>query len=579
MADGDCTIDANDLPGMLDRRSFGKFAAALAVMASTAHSPSGASADESLEITEAAVAEAERIAGLSFTPEERKTLVGQLKSRIKNFEEIRALNIPNSIPPALHFNPAPAGFVGAPALDGQKGHSNAVEPAVWNGSRPSDPADLAFLSAYQLASLIRSGKLSPVELTEIYIHRLKTIGAKLNCIVTMLEESALQEAASAESEIKAGRIRGPLHGITWGAKDLFATRGVRTTWGAKPFENQIIDEDAAVVTRLREAGAILVAKLSLGELAQGDVWMNGKTRNPWNLERGSSGSSAGPAAATAAGLVGFAIGTETLGSIVSPSSVCGVSGLRPTFGRVSRHGAMALAWSMDKIGPMGRCVEDCALAFAAIHGADGRDPAAVTASFHWPVAVDLSSLRVGYEKQAFDAAGNDDDKRADEAALDALKSLGAKLAPIQLPDYPLGAIRTVLTVEAAAAFDELTRSNQDDLLALQGNAGWPSIFRSNRFVPAVEYVQAQRARTMLMRDMAKVMENFDVFVAPARLSRSLTLTNLTGHPTVVVPHGFVGGMPRAICFVGHLYDDARLLAIARAYQESTNWHLKHPVIG
>lgn len=577
----DCIPESNPDATKWDRRDFMKLAAAIAgAVAATRAGASGAQeAFENAEITSETLEAAERVAGLSFTDEERKLLLGQVKSRVAQFEEIRALEIPNTIPPAMHFNPAPAGFVPAPALEWQEGIENGTAAAMWDGEKPDDAGDLALLSAYQLSALLQRGEVSPVELTEIYIERLKTLGAKLNCVVTMMDESAKQEAAKAESDIKAGRIRGPLHGIPWGAKDLLSTRGVRTTWGAKPYENQVIDEDATVVERLREAGAILVAKLSLGELAQGDRWMYGRTLNPWNLERGSSGSSAGPGAATAAGLVGFSIGTETLGSIVSPSTVCGVTGHRPTFGRVSRHGAMALSWSMDKIGPMCRSVEDCALVFGAIQGADERDPTAVDAPFRWPAAADFSKLRFGYDQEAFDAIDNSSEKTVNDAALAKLRELGADLRPIQLPEFPLGAIRMVLSVEAAAAFDDLTRSNRDDLLSLQSGFGWPNTFRSNRYVPAVEYIQAQRARTMLMREMAKTMESFDVFVAPSRGGRSLTLTNLTGHPTVVLPHGFVDGMPRAICFIGHLYDDARLLAIAKRYQESTAWHRKHPVLG
>jgi Asp-tRNA(Asn)/Glu-tRNA(Gln) amidotransferase A subunit family amidase len=341
-----------------------------------------------------------------------------------------------------------------------------------------------------------------------------------------------------------------------------------------PFREQVFEEDATVVKKLADAGAVLVAKLSLGALAWGDVWFGGKTRNPWNLDQGSSGSSAGSAAATAAGLVGFSIGTETWGSIVSPSNRCGVTGLRPTFGRVSRHGAMALAWSMDKIGPICRTVEDCALVFDAIRGPDGKDQSVLNASFGYSPTVALEDLRIGYLKQDVDSSGNRDN---DLATLEALKRLGAELIPLELPRYPIDALSIILSAEAGAAFDELTRSGQDDLLVRQIKNAWPNVFRQSRFIPAVEYIQANRIRTLLIQEMASLMNSVDLYIAPSLEGENLLLTNLTGHPSVVLPNGFnEGGSPASITFIGQLYGEAQLLAVSKTYQDATDFHLQHP---
>jgi Asp-tRNA(Asn)/Glu-tRNA(Gln) amidotransferase A subunit family amidase len=408
--------------------------------------------------------------------------------------------------------------------------------------------------------------------------------------VTLTEELALKQAETADAEIKRGKYRGPLHGIPWGAKDLFATKGVKTTWGAEPFRDQLIDYDATVVERLRDAGAVLVAKLSMGALAQGPKWFGGVTRNPWAPDddrQGSSGSSAGPAAATAAGLVGFSIGTETLGSIVSPSSRCGVTGLRPTYGRVSRYGAMGLSWTMDKIGPICRGVEDCAAALNAIYGPDGRDITVGDAPFNWSPDTAISSIRIGYLKSEFEAAGvqsaNDQQRQQMEQrrrvyreALAALEQAGAKLAPIELPKFSTQALRFILTAEAAAAFDDLTRSGGVNQLSGQEPGDWPNSFRTARFIPAVEYLRAQRARTLLMREMEKLMSQWDVFVSPAPGSASLLITNLTGHPAVCVPCGFINNLPVAIMFTGAVYDEAAPLRVALAFERATKWHTMHP---
>ena len=441
---------------------------------------------------------------------------------------------------------------------------------------PVNLEELAFWPVTRIAELLRTRQVSSVELTRMYLDRLERYGPKLECVITLTDDLAMKQARRADAEIARGHYRGPLHGIPWGAKDLLAEDQYRTTWGAKPFEDQVMDEDATVVSRLEQAGAVLVAKLTLGALAQGDVWYGGRTRNPWNLEQGSSGSSAGAAAATVAGLVGVSIGSETLGSIVSPSTRCGATGLRPTFGRVSRYGAMALSWSMDKLGPLCRTVEDCALVLSAIHGADGKDPTARDVPFDWDPDVPLSSLRVGYYKSAFDAERRT--KEFDDQALEVLRSLGVNPIPIELPDsFPIGALRIILSVEAAAAFDELTRSGRDDLLVRQGRGAWPTSFRQSRLVPAVEYIQANRARTMVMGAMEAVMEGIDLFITPSFGGSVLLTTNLTGHPSITLPSGLRDdGTPVSISFIGNLFGEAKMLAVAKRYQDATGHHLRQP---
>jgi Asp-tRNA(Asn)/Glu-tRNA(Gln) amidotransferase A subunit family amidase len=412
----------------------------------------------------------------------------------------------------------------------------------------------------------------------MYLARLEKYGDALHCVVTLTRDLALAQAAKADRDLKAGRYHGALHGIPWGAKDLFATRGIRTTWGAAPYANQVIDTDATVVERLRDAGAVLVAKLSMGSLAQGGVWFGGTTRNPWNAETGSSGSSAGSCAATAAGLVGFALGTETRGSIITPASLCGVVGLRPTYGRVSRYGAMALSWTMDKIGSICRSVEDCALVFNAIYGADGRDETVVDAPFVWAPNAALRRLRIGYVAREFERGlGNSNaDSTLLNDALAVLTKAGARLVPIDMPDFPTDAINFILATEAAAAFDDLTRSRGIDQLTEQAPDAWPNTFRTYRFIPAVEYIRAQRARTLLARKMAALMAEVDVFLSPARGSASLPITNLTGHPAVCLKNGFINGMPQALMITGRLYEEATILRVALAYERATGWHTMHP---
>jgi Asp-tRNA(Asn)/Glu-tRNA(Gln) amidotransferase A subunit family amidase len=411
----------------------------------------------------------------------------------------------------------------------------------------------------------------------MYLGRLKKYNPRLKCVVTLCEKLALKQASIADDEIMAAKYRGPLHGIPWGAKDLLATRGIKTTWGASPYKNQIIDEDATVVRMLREAGAVLVAKLTSGALAWGDYWFGGQTRNPWDPEQGSSGSSAGPASATAAGLVGFSIGTETWGSIISPSTRCGTSGLRPTFGRVSRHGAMALSWSMDKIGPICRSVDGCAQVFSAIVGPDGQDPSVKDLPFFWRPDLPLKNIRVGFLKNEFKKDNKNYEN--DQKVLDTLRSLGVQLIPLKLPDLPVKSLSFILSVEAAAAFDDLTRSGRDDLLVRQIRHAWPNVFRHSRLIPAVEYIQANRLRVLLMKEMARILKNIDVYVAPTFAGDNLLLTNLTGHPAVVVPNGFdEKHRPTSITFTGNLYREAETLRVAGAYQQATVFHQQHPTL-
>ena len=515
------------------------------------------------------VKKAEKLSGLQFGSADRKLMMEDITSNLENYESIRDLKIPNSVQPSIQFNPAPIGAQ----------FDKIRRPIRWSPvgevSRPDNLEELAFASVAQLAELIRTRQVNSTELTKMYLSRLKEHGPTLECVVTLTEDLALKQAARADREIAAGKYRGPLHGIPYGAKDLLSVEDYRTTWGATPYKDQMIDDNAEVVKRLEEAGAVLVAKLTLGALAWGDVWFGGKTKNPWNLEEGSSGSSAGSGSATAAGLVAFAIGTETWGSIVSPSTRCGVTGLRPTFGRVSRAGAMALSWSMDKIGPMCRTVEDCAMVFNTIYGPDGQDQSVVDLPFNYRREVDFSNLRFGYFKSAFDE--DYPTKENDEKVLDVLRGLGADLVPFDLPDFPVENLSFILSAEAAAAFDELTLSKEDALLVRQERRAWPNVFRASRFIPAVEYIQANRARHMLQQEMAEKMKTVDLYVTPSFGGNNSLLTNLTGHPCVVVPNGFKeNGSPTSISFIGQLYDEGTILAVAKAYQDATDWHNQHP---
>jgi Asp-tRNA(Asn)/Glu-tRNA(Gln) amidotransferase A subunit family amidase len=516
------------------------------------------------------IAAAEKIVGLSFTDAERDLMLDNLNNSLQSYTQLRALSIPNHVPPAVQFSPL---LPGRTLPVAGKAPKKVKSPEV---VRPGSDAELAFLPVTALADLVRRRQVTATELTQLYLARLRRHDPALRCVVTLTEERALRQAAAADAEIGAGKYRGPLHGIPWGAKDLLSVPGYPTTWGSPLFRNQMLETTATVVERLDAAGAILVAKLTLGEFAQGDVWFGGTTKNPWKTDQGSSGSSAGPGSATAAGLVGFSIGTETLGSIVSPSTRNGVSGLRPTFGRVSRSGAMALSWSMDKIGPMCRSVADCALVFDAIHGPDGRDSTVHAAPFAWDPARPLSSIRVGYLKAAFEQERPL--KALDDAALAAFRGLGLDPVAVEMPTgIPTGALRIILSAEAAAAFDEITRDDRDDQMVQQTASAWPNSFRAARFIPAVEYINANRARSLLMERMERVFDAVDVFITPSFGANVLLTTNLTGHPAVTVPSGFrEDGTPVSISFIGKLFGEADLCRVASAWQEATRFHLRHP---
>jgi Asp-tRNA(Asn)/Glu-tRNA(Gln) amidotransferase A subunit family amidase len=542
-------------------------------------------AGDERRLTPEMIRQAEWIAGVELSDDERTLMLDGVEQTLAAFEELRAIDLDNSVSPALLFRTLDS----APVAAGVRGTATPIELAA--GTRPTSDDDLAFAPVTELAALLRAREISSTELTRLYLDRLRRYDTELECVISYTEELALAQSERADREIAAGRWRGPLHGVPWGAKDLLAVPGYPTTWGAEPYRDQQLSTEASVVTRLDEAGAVLVAKLSLGALAWGDVWFGGTTKNPWNTEQGSSGSSAGPASATAAGLVGFAIGSETWGSIVSPCTRCGVSGLRPTFGRVSRHGAMALSWSMDKLGPIARSIEDCALVFAAIEGPDGLDPTVVERPFRWPLGRDVRALRVGYLADQFEEDRTveieDEAARAsarewqehDRRSLEMLEELGWDLVPLELPDeIPIGSLAFILTAEAATAFDSLTRSGRDDELVRQIENAWPNVFRQGQMIPAVEYLRANRIRRLAMEQFERMMAEVDLFVSPTFGGNTLLLTNLTGHPQVVLPNGFRsdGGTPTSITLTGRLHGESELLAAAHAYQQATDFHLERP---
>lgn len=520
-------------------------------------------------INKETVAEAQKIIGLDFSEEKLEMLPEGLNSRLKDFEALRKVEIPYGTFPAVLFNPLPIGFKMPTERRAPK-----WSPLPKDIKRPANLEEVAFWPVLKLAALIKAKQVTSEELTQMYLSRLRKYGPRLECVVTLTDDLALEQARQADKEIAAGKYKGLLHGIPYGAKDLLSTKGIKTTWGSVPYKDQVIDEDATVIRKLREAGAVLVAKTTMGELAWGNVWFGGETKNPWDLKTGSSGSSAGSTAGVAAGLFPFAIGSETHGSIISPCAICGATGLRPTYGRVSRAGCMSLSWTMDKVGPIGRTVEDCAIVLDAILGPDGTDQTVYDAPFNYSPKVDFKKVRVGYLKADFERKKNN---TFDLAAIARLESLGAKLIPLELPKkYPVSSLSFLLSTEGAAFFDELTRSNTDDQLVRQKN-GWPPVFRNRRFVPAVEYLRGQQVRTLVVQEMGKFMEEVDVYLAPWDTGENLLLTNLTGHPSVVVPNGFMtNGMPTAITFVGKLFGEADLLAVAKAYQDATDFHLKHP---
>ena len=569
----------------LDRRKFLAYFSSIGLGSTLLPGVLWAKVANGEEITATTIAAAEEIAGLKFDDAERTMMLDGLKQQEARIEALHKVALPNSVSPAIRFDPLPAG-----THPPQAAKRAMVRTKVAPRALPASDEEIAFLPVTELSELIRRGRITPSKLTDIYMTRLKKYDPVLRCVITLTEDRARAQAKVADAEIARGKYRGPLHGIPWGAKDLLAVKGYKTTWGAGPYKEQVIDEDATVVQRLDAAGAILVAKLTLGELAQGDMWYGGRTRNPWKVDSGSSGSSAGPASATAGGLVGFAIGSETLGSISSPSTVCGTTGLRPTYGRVPKTGAMALSWTMDKLGPLCRSAEDCALVLDAIQGPDGHDKSAIAASYNYDATVSPKKLRIGYVKSAFDLPILDpkDEKRTlhgtkkwDDAALDVLKGMGVDLIPVELPDLPYDAMRIILTAEAAAAFDDLTRSNRDSELVQQSRFDWANTFRTARFIPAVDYINANRLRSNTIEAWGEMMKKFDVIVTPTNAANlaQLVATNLTGHPAVILPNGFrPDGTPVSLTFLGGLFEEGKLLAVANAYQDATGFHKVHPAI-
>jgi Asp-tRNA(Asn)/Glu-tRNA(Gln) amidotransferase A subunit family amidase len=601
---------------------------------------------EEKHITAEMIDQAAVISGISIEPDQRAAMLATLNSNPKTFADMRALRMPNSVPPAFLFDPLPPGQKPTPppaGTDLRKPLHISAAPSIAGKDVPKDLNELAFKTVRELGELVRLKKVSSFDLTQMYLARLKKYDPQLHFVITLTENRALAQAIEADREIAAGKYRSILHGLPWGGKDLLAVKGYPTTWGAGGFEDQTFDYDAAVVQRLDAAGAVLVAKLTLGALAGGDKWFGGQTRNPWNTEQGSSGSSAGPASATSAGCVAFSIGSETGGSISSPSTRCGVTGFRPTFGFVPRSGAMTLSWTMDKLGPICRSVEDCALVMQAIWGPDGEDEACQNAWFQWNADYDWKKLRIGYLKDDFEKPweptdtplpsdatpeekaayerrkasepaqrlSHEYDRKFDLAALDVLKNkMGVSLIPVEIPKFPYDLMRDIYNIEGAAAFEEMTLSGRDKILYERSQSGYANAFRTAHLFPAVEYIQAMRARELAIRAFAKVFDTVDVIVTPTSgPSNQVTVTNLTGHPAVIVPNGVRGtdappassfgaggaaaaafaappgtgsnmnggpNTPLSLTFLGALYKDAETCAFAHAYQQATGFHQLHP---
>jgi Asp-tRNA(Asn)/Glu-tRNA(Gln) amidotransferase A subunit family amidase len=601
------------MPASLDRRAFMAYCSSIGLGTTLLPGVLWGRLAAGAEITKETVACAEEIAGIKFTDEQRELVVENLRRQQRAIEALHKILPGNEVAPALHFDPVPPGVT--LTVPPKRPMVRSRLPVM---TAPSNLEELAFHPVTALSELVRTRKVTSQQLTRMYIARLKRHDPVLFAVISLTEERGLRQARAADEEIAAGRYRGPLHGIPWGAKDLFATKGYKTTWGAGPYRQQVIDTDATVVRRLDEAGAVLVAKLTMGELARGDRWFGERTRNPWWPEQGSSGSSAGPGSAVAAGLVGFALGTETLGSISSPATRNGVTGLRPTFGRVPRTGAMALAWSMDKIGPMCRTVEDCALVFGAIHGPDGHDATVRDLPFSWNAREDVRALRVGYFRSAFETPEKDPKdptrtlhatKARDDAALDLLRRLGIRLISVEVPDVPTQAMSVILSAEAGAAFEELMLSGRTAELVQQEASAWPNTFRAAQFIPAVDYINANRVRTLACRKYWDLFRTVDVVVTPTNVQglNQLAATNLTGNPAVILPNGFIEApplqpeaatpagapsdtgrrvqpplpsprpqVPVSLTFLGGLYREDVLLAVAHAYQTATNWHQRRP---
>ena len=513
---------------------------------------------------------AQKIIGLNFTLQEQDSMLGDLNDRLKAYKALRDYPLTNNTPPSLIFNPVPPDFY----INNNKRRIHWEIPE--NIEFPVDKNKLAFYSILELASLLKYQKVTSTDLTSFFINRLKEHGDTLQCVITVTEKLAMQQAEKADLEISGGNYKGPLHGIPYGVKDLLSVEGYPTTWGAAPYKDQVIDETATVVKKLEEAGGVLIAKLTLGALAWGDVWFGGVTKNPWDLNQGSSGSSAGSASATSAGLVPYSIGSETWGSIVSPSTRCGTTGLRPSYGRVSRTGAMALSWSMDKLGPICRSAIDCAIVFESIHGEDEADQSLIDAAYNFDMNKSVSTFKIGYLKDIFDE--NKSNIKNDARTLEQFKSMGIELEPVSLPEnIPTDALSIILDAEAAAAFDQLTLSDRDSQLVRQVKNAWPNSFRKSRFIPAVEYINANRIRYALIQEINAILKDYDAIITPTFGGNQVLMTNLTGHPCVVLPNGFDGKeRPTSFSIIGNLFEEEKILRLAMKYQEETNFEDVHP---
>jgi len=525
---------------------------------------------DKLDITPQTLIEAEKLVGMSFTDAEREQMLRAIGAMLAPLHQRRSFDIPLSLAPATIFSPLLPGMT-------IEADDDRVELAERNAQPlPDDDDDIAFAPVTQLSQWLHAGAITSKRLTEIYLARLQRYGPKLECVITLTEDLAMEQAERADAEMQAGSSRGPLHGIPWGAKDLLDTAGILTTFGAEPYRDRVAEVDAVVVQRLADAGAVLVAKTTLGALAYGDIWFGGRTNNPWNIEKGSSGSSAGSCSATAAGLVGFSLGTETYGSIVSPCMECGTTGLRPTFGRVARTGAMPLCWSLDKIGPIGRTVEDCALVLAAIHGSDVGDPCSLDAPFRYEGDTPMRRLRVGFNPAWFEDENAND---IDRAVLAMVRTMDVRMVDIELPDWPYSVLESILITEAASAFDHLTTSNADDELTWQSDAAWPNTFRMARFLPAVEFVQADRFRRRVCEMMNDVFADIDVLLAPSFAGKLLLITNFTGHPSLTIRCGFSDeGMPHGITMIGGLFQEGTLCRLGLELEQALSVWDKRPTL-
>jgi Asp-tRNA(Asn)/Glu-tRNA(Gln) amidotransferase A subunit family amidase len=527
------------------------------------------------------------LAGLQFTAEEYATMLSGVQQNLGRYKKVREQVIANDLAPPFYFSPL------VPGMKVNRNHEPLRFSRPLLIKRPANLEEVAFWPVTHLAQLIKARQVTSLELTEMYLRRLHQHNSTLNCVVSFCDQLAISQATQADAEIAAGRYKGVLHGMPWGCKDIIAVKGYKTTWGSDAYKDQSFEDDATVVKLLTAAGAVLLAKLATGELAGGDQWFGGRTNNPWNLNEGASGSSAGPGSATAAGLVPFSIGTETGGSILSPSARCGVTGLRPTFGRVSRHGAMALSWTQDRLGPMCRYVEDCAVVMSVIAKPDGLDLSVSELPFNWNVQRDMRSLRVGFLQDAF----ADTDRQAewisnDQRTLEQLRKQGVRLIPINVPEFPIDLLS--ISVEAAVFFDELLRSDRHKLLTAKTKA---DRYRVSRFIPAVEYLQSQRLRAQMMQLLAKATEGVDVYLAPSangnprnadgtnnntnpnKTQQHSQMANLACYPGLALPNGFTAqGTPTSINFMSRPFGEAELMKVAKVYQDATPFNLMKPTL-